>query len=330
MKALFIGGTGTISMATTRRVATLPGWELYLLNRGSRSGELPPNVHVLTADVNDAATVRRVTENHRFDVVANFIAYHPEDVRRDVELFRGRTGQYMFVSTCAAYRKPFLSYPVTESAPQANPLWEYAALKIECEQALAEAFSRDGFAFTTVRPSHTYDDRRLPVGVGGSGRAWTILQRMRRGKPVIAHGDGTSLWTVTHADDFAVGFTGLMGNRRALGQAVNLVSDDVYAWDAIYGIYADVLGVEYRAAHIASAALARERAEFAGGLLGDKAHSLIFDNRKLRELSPDFQTRQRLPETARRIIGMMEKDASLQVEDAEFDAWCDAMIERYA
>lgn len=328
-KALFIGGTGVISMSVTRLVAERADWELYVLNRGSRNAALPPSVKTITADIRDAARVREAVSDHSFDVVANFIGYTPDDAARDIDLFLGKTRQYIYISTCAAYHKPVVDVPVTESTPQKNPFWRYAADKIASEQALYDAFRSRDFPLTVVRPSHTYDNSRLPMGVGGSGLAWQILQRMLRGRPVVVHGDGTSLWTVTHADDFAVGFAGLMANPFVLGHAFNLVSDDVYTWDGIYRIYADILGVPFRAAHVPSDHIARVRPDFAGTIAGDKAHSLVFDNSKLRRYVPEFQTRTRLPDAARRIIADMLAHPEAQHEDAAFDAWCDGICEQF-
>lgn len=329
MKALFIGGTGTISMAITRLVAANPAWELFLLNRGNRNAALPPGVKTITADINDVGAVKKALAGQSFDVVANFIGYTPYDARRDIELFIGKTRQYIFVSTCAAYHKPVVDLPITESTPQKNPFWTYASDKIASEQVLWDAFRNMDFPLTVVRPSHTYDNRRLPIGVGGSGLAWQVLQRMRRGKPVVVHGDGTTMWTVTHADDFAVGFAGLMANPHALGHAVNVVSDDVYTWNAIYGIYADILGVKLNTVHIPSEYIARARPDFAGTIHGDKAHCLVFDNSKLRRFSPAFQTRNRLPQAARVIIAGMDAKPELQKEDADFDRWCDDICKAF-
>ena len=329
MKALFIGGTGTISMAITRLVAANSAWELFLLNRGNRNADLPANVKTIIADISDVAAVKKAIAGHHFDVVANFIGYTPDEARRDIELFVGKTRQYIYVSTCAAYHKPIVDCPITESTPQKNPYWTYASDKIASEQALFNAFRTLDFPLTVVRPSHTYDNRRLPIGVGGSGLAWQVLKRMRRGKPVVVHGDGTTMWTVTHADDFAVGFAGLMANPHTLGHAVNVVSDDVYTWNGIYSIYADILGVALNAVHIPSDYIARSRPDFAGTILGDKAHCLVFDNAKLRRFSPAFQTRTRLPVAARTIIAAMEASPELQKEDEDFDMWCDAVCERF-
>lgn len=327
-KALFIGGTGTISMSSTRLVAGREDWELYLLNRGTKNANLPPNVHTLTADINDGARVREAIAPHSFDVIANFIGFTPADARRDIALFSGKTRQYIYISSCATYHKPIVDVPITESTPQKNPFWQYAQDKIASEQEYFTAFREQDFPLTVVRPSHTYDNHRLPVGVGGSAQAWQILQRMKQGKPVVVHGDGTSLWTVTHAEDFAVGFAGLMANPRTIGHVINLVSDDVYPWNGIYQIYADILGVPLKTVHIPSAEIERIRPGYKGAFLGDKAHSLVFDNSKLRRLVPEFATRIRLPEAARRTVADMFRHPEAQKADPEFDAWCDALCAR--
>ena len=330
MKALLIGGTGTISMAITKRLAALPQWEVYLLNRGNRQTELPANVQVLQADINDAAAVRALLEPHHFDTVADFIAFTPNDVRRDLDLFSAKTDQYIFISTASAYHKPVRDFPITESTPLKNPFWDYSRQKIACEDILTENFRHNDFPVTIVRPSHTYDNRNLPLAVRGEQRAWQTVLRLREGKKVIVHGDGSSLWTLTHADDFAVGFTGLMANPLAIGHAVNIVSDDVLTWNMIYDCIGRALGVKPDILYIPSEEIARVSPDRAGTLLGDKAHSVFFDNAKLRRLVPEFATTRRFASAVHDIVAAMNAQPSLQIPDPDFDAWCDDMCRRYA
>lgn len=326
-KALFIGGTGTISSSITKLLARDDSWEVYVLNRGKRQIGLPDRVRRLIADIGDRAGVEQALSGLRFDVVADFIAFNPEDVRRDVELFSGRTGQYIFISSASAYQKPAMSWPITESTPLRNPYWRYSRDKIACEDFLTRRYREDGFPVTIVRPSHTYNDDNFPIAVRGKQRSWQTLLRMREGKPVIIHGDGTSLWTVTHADDFARGFVGLMGNPRTLGHAFHITSDDVLTWNRITECVADALGVRLNAAHIASDRLARYDPDFAGTLLGDKAHSAVFDNSKIRSFVPRYNPSIRLADAVPVIVANMLATPELQIPDPEFDAWCDRVVE---
>ncbi len=330
MDILLIGGTGTISYSVARRLAAQPGNRVFLLNRGNHPGRVVEGAEILRADVNRIGEVRDALGGRRFDVAADFLAYTPEDARRDLELFKGRVGQFVFISSCSTYKKPLSDFPVTESTPQKNSYWEYARQKIAAEQLFMESFRRDDFPVTIVRPSHTYDYRNFPLALRGKKRSWQTVLRLRAGKRVVIPGDGTSLWTLTHADDFAVGFLGLLGNPGAIGQVVNLVSDDVVTWDAVYGRLAEVLGVKLRAVHVASEALAATDPALYGELLGDKANSLFFDNAKLRRLAPEFRTTIRFHAAAPEIIKVMEGDPSLCQPDPEWDAWVEKVLARFA
>lgn len=327
MKALFIGGTGTISSAITRQLAE-QGCELYLLNRGTRSDSVPAGVQVLQADVHDEAKVARLLGDHDFDVVADFIAFHPEHVERDYRLFAGRTKQYMFISSASVYQTPLSDYRITEGTPLSNPLWEYSRNKIACEEYLIKQYRENGFPITIVRPSHTYSERSIPLGVHGKKGSWQVAKRMLEGKPVIIHGDGTSLWTMTHNSDFAKGFIGLMGNIHAIGESVHITSDETVTWNQIYEIIADALGVKLNAVHVSSEFLAAANppVDYLGSLLGDKAHSVVFDNSKLKRLVPDFVATTRLDQGIRQTVNHILEHPELQIEDPEFDAWCDKVI----
>ncbi|MFC5528863.1 SDR family oxidoreductase [Cohnella yongneupensis] len=326
MKALFIGGTGIISSAITEQLAK-QGCELYLLNRGSRNDDLPAGVRVVQADINDEERVAKLIESMSFDVVADFIAFVPAQLERDYRLFQGKTKQFMFISSASAYQTPLSDYRITEGTPLSNPYWEYSRNKIACEEYLIKQYREQGFPVTIVRPSHTYDERSIPLGVHGSRGTWQVARRMLENKPVIIHGDGTSLWTMTHNSDFAKGFIGLMGNIHALGETVHITSDESVTWNQIYEIIADALGVKLNAVHVSSEFLAACSTEdYRGGLLGDKANSVVFDNAKLKRLVPEFVATTRLDQGIKKTVAHILAHPELQQEDPEFDAWCDKVV----
>lgn len=320
MKALFIGGTGVISTAITELFAQ-QGGELYLLNRGNRNDELPDNVHVIKGDIGDERAVAGLISGMGFDVVADFIAFTVDQAERDYRLFNGKTRQYIFISSASAYQKPPLSYPVTESTPLVNPYWQYSRNKIACEEFLMKRHRENGFPVTIVRPSHTYDDRYLPLD------GWQVAKRMLEGKRVIIHGDGTSLWTLTHNSDFAKGFVGLMGNVHAIGDAFHITSDERLTWNQIYAVIADALGVELKAVHVSSQFIAAcSPTDQLGNLIGDKANNAIFDNTKLKRLVPDFAATTRFDQGVRRTIANILNHPELQKPDPAYDDWCDRVI----
>ena len=330
MKALFIGGTGTISAAIVRRLAQDPLWEVWLLNRGNRTDAVPEGVHVIQADVHQEEETAKKLEGMSFDTVCDFIAFVREDVERDVRLFRGKTRQYMFISSASAYHKPAASYVITEGTTLANPRWLYSRNKIACEEYLMKEYRETGFPITIIRPSHTYDERNLPMGVDGKYGSWPVVKRMLEGKPVIINGDGTSLWTVTFNTDFAVAFTGLMANRHAIGEAFQITGDEVLTWNQIYQTIADALGVELHAYHVASDFLAEVGAKYGydyeGSLVGDKSVSVMFDNRKLKRAVPWMRTEVPFHRGARITLDNMLKHPELQKDDPEFDGFCDRII----
>lgn len=327
MKVLFIGGTGTISSAITRQLLDR-GDELYLLNRGTRNDALPAGVNILKADINDEAAVSKLIANLEFDVVADFIAFVPAQLERDYRLFNGKTKQFMFISSASAYQTPLSDYRITEGTPLSNPYWEYSRNKIACEDYLMKQYRENGFPITIVRPSHTYDERSIPLGVHGSKGSWQVAKRMLENKPVIIHGDGTSLWTMTHNSDFAKGFIGLMGNIHAIGESVHITSDETVTWNQIYEIIADALGVKLKAVHVSSEFLAAcSKEDYRGGLLGDKANSVVFDNSKLKRLVPEFVATTRLDQGIKQTIKNILAHPELQKEDKDFDIWCDKVID---
>jgi nucleoside-diphosphate-sugar epimerase len=329
MKALFIGGTGTISMAIVKK-AVADGWEVWLINRGNRSSELPEGVNVIKADINDEADVAKKIEGMTFDVVSEFIGFTPDAVERDYRLFKGKTKQYMFISSASAYNKPAANYIITEGTTLANPHWEYSRNKIKCEEFLMKKYREEGFPVTIIRPSYTYDERNVPLGVHGKNGSWQVLKRMMEGKPVIIQGDGSSLWTLTFNTDFAIGYTGLMGNPHAIGEAFQITGDETLTWDQIYQTIADALGVELKAYHVSAEYLSavgdKYGYDFEGALLGDKSVSVVFDNSKLKRVVPEMCTHVLFRSGVRKTIANVLAHPELQKEDPEFDAWCDRLI----
>lgn len=326
-KALFIGGTGTISTAITAAIAAEGKWDLTLLNRGNRSAAVPEGVNVIQADIQDESVVAGLLEGSFWDCVCDFIGFVPAQVERDWRLFRGKTRQYMYISSASAYQKPATSPFITEGTPLVNPYWEYSRNKIACEDFLMEKYRENGFPVTIVRPSHTYDDRSVPLGVHGDKGSWQVIRRMLEGKRVIIHGDGTSQWTLTHNSDFAKGFIGLMGNPHALGNAFHITTDETLSWNQIYQTIADKLGVELKACHVSSEFLADVAPyDFRGGLIGDKAVTVLFDNSKLKRAVPGFQATVRFEEGVARTLENILAHPELQVPDPEFDAWCDRVL----
>lgn len=326
MKILFIGGTGTISMAITRLLADR-GEELYLLNRGSRTGELPKGVKVINVDVNDEENLKAAIGDMTFDSVCDFIGFVPQQLERDVRVFKGRTKQFMYISSASAYHKPVRSYIINEGTSLANPYWEYSRNKIACEELLMKEYRENGFPVTIIRPSHTYDERSVPLGVHGKNGSWQVIKRMLEGKPVIIHGDGSSLWTMTHNSDFAKGFCGLIGNPHAIGEAFQITNDETLTWDQIYQCIANALGVELKAVHVSSEFLASvSDYDFIGSLTGDKACSVVFDNSKLKKAVPEFKATVHFEQGVKNTIDYVLSHPELQIEDKEFDDWCDRVI----
>jgi len=282
MKVLFIGGTGIISSACSQ-LAVERGIEFYLLNRGLTRRPVPEGTQIIKGDIRNRDSVESALGSRDFDAIVDWVAYIPEHIENDLELFRGRTQQYVFISSASAYQTPPVSLPVTESTPLSNPFWEYSRNKIACEERLIRAYRDEGFPITIVRPSHTYDRTSLPMHGG-----FTIVDRMRKGQKVIVHGDGSSLWVLTHHRDFAKGFVGLLGNSHAVGEAFHITSDEVLTWNQIFEIVAQVAGVKANVIHIPSEIIARYDTEWGDSLLGDKTHSMIFDNSKIKRIVPNF------------------------------------------
>ena len=323
-----IGGTGTISSAITRQLAA-GGHDLWLLNRGSRKNEVPASVKQVIADIDDTDEVLRQLGDAQFDAVCEFIGFLPSQVERDIRLFKGRTRQYVYISSASAYNKPAANHVITEGTTLANPHWEYSRNKIACEELLMREWRDNGFPITIVRPSHTYCERGVPVSVHGPKGSWQVLKRMMEGKTVIVNGDGSSLWTLTWNEDFARGFIGLLGNPKALGEAFQIMSDEQLSWDQIYHCVANALGVEPKLYHVASdflVATSPKTWDFEGNLIGDKSVTVIFDCSKLKRAVPGFCATTPFHEGVRRCVAHILAHPELQMEDPEFDAWCDRVI----
>ncbi len=327
MKILIIGGTGTISMAVTELLAKSKQHELYLINRGTREEDIPHGVKLLKADINDEKTVLSLIGDIKFDTIAQFCGFVPFQLERDYRLFKDKTKQYIFISSASIYNKPVPSPFITEGTTLRNPYWNYAQDKIACEDYLMRLYRESGFPITIVRPSHTYDNRSIPLGVHGSKGSWQVAKRMLEGKRVIIHGDGTSLWTMTHNSDFAKGFVGLIGNPHAIGEAFHITSDEVLTWNQIYEQIANALGVELKAAHLSSEFLNRcTELDLKGTLIGDKANSMIFDNTKIKRAVPEFKATKSFSEGIRETVNYILKHPQYQIEDSAFDAWCDKVL----
>ncbi|MCW6003779.1 NAD-dependent epimerase/dehydratase family protein [Micromonospora sp. CPCC 205371] len=320
-KVLFIGGSGIISSACSR-LAVERGIDLYLLKRSTDGPRpVPDEATFLRADIRDPASVKEAIGDLEFDAVVDWVAFTPQHVRTDIDLFRDRTRQYVFISSASAYQTPPARMPVAESTPLRNPFWRYSRDKIACEDLLVTAYRDEGLPITIVRPSHTYDRTLVPFDGG-----WTVMARMRQGKEIVVHGDGTSLWTLTHHEDFAKGFVPLLGHPRTIGEAFHITSGDVLTWNQIAETLAAALGVEPRIVHVPSDAIAAADPEWGAALLGDKAHSLIFDNAKLRSVVPDFIATIPFERGAREIVAWHEADPARQVVDERFDTLMDRLV----
>jgi len=325
MKALFIGGTGTISTAISK-LAVEKGWELYLLNRGNKTSNTPNGAKVLTADINNELLVSELIKDMKFDVVVDFIAFKTSQIQRDINLFSEKTKQFIFISSASAYQKPLSYYKITESTPLVNPYWQYSRDKIACEERLMEEYRKENFPVTIIRPSHTYSEKSIPLAIQGKNGAWQVIDRIMKGKPVIIQGDGSSLWTITHSSDLAKAFLGIMGNSAAIGEAIHITSDEAITWNKIYDCIGDALNVEVKKIHISTDFLAKCQADFEGGLIGDKANSVVFDNSKIKRLVPDYVATVRFDQGVKHSIEYILSHPELQVSDKEFDIFCEKII----
>ncbi|MEN6530189.1 MAG: NAD-dependent epimerase/dehydratase family protein [Anaerolineaceae bacterium] len=323
MKALFIGGTGTISSGCSK-LALERGIDLYLLNRGQSIRPIPEGAKVLTADIRDPQSAREALGKLEFDAVADFVAFTPEHIETDLGLFRRRAAQYLFISSASAYQTPPALLPVTEATILDNPVWQYSRDKAACEERLLRAYREEKFPITIVRPSHTYDQTYVPI----QGE-WTVVDRMLREEPIIVHGDGTSLWTLTHNSDFAKGFVGLLGNAHAIGEIFHITSDEWLTWNQIHQIVAAAAGVKAKIVHVPSDLINAYDPVWGESLLGDKAHSFILDNSKIKRAVPDFSCTTPFSRGAEEIIAWHMADPARQLVNAEFNAVCDRILGAY-
>jgi nucleoside-diphosphate-sugar epimerase len=328
MRVLFIGGTGIISTACAR-LAVERGIELTLLTRGMRGADPLAGAATVTADINNVASVKKALGDAAFDAVVDWIAFTPDQVERDIELFRGHTRQFVFISSASVYQKPATQYLITESTPLANPFWDYSRNKIACEERLMRAYRDEGFPVTIVRPSLTYGDTQVALAFNSWAKSYTVVDRMRRGKKVIVPGDGSSLWVITHNTDFAKGLAGLLGHEQSIGHAFHITSDEVMCWDQFYWITAEAAGVEPNLVHIPSDFIAACLPDKAGGLMGDKAVSVVFDNSKIKRFVPDFKATMSYGRGIRRTLAWFDEAHERRQIDAEANASWDKLIAAY-
>ena len=324
MKVLFIGGTGNISTSVSR-FCVEKGIELYLLNRGTRSVEIP-GAKVITGDITSPDTTAAV-KNLNWDCVVNWIAFNVIDIERDINLFRNKTKQYIFISSASVYQKPPSHPVITESTPLYNPVWDYSQNKIACEERLNKAYRNENFPITIVRPSLTFD-MVIPL-IMGAWTEYTIIDRMKKGKKVIVHGDGTSLWTITHATDFAKGFVGLIGHQQAIGHPFHITSDEILTWDQIYQAAAEAAGVKANIIHIPSDFISKVESSLTGSLLGDKCYSVIFDNTKIKTFVPDFKCVIPFSEGIKKTLAWFEADPKRMIIKKESNEMIDRIIKAY-
>jgi nucleoside-diphosphate-sugar epimerase len=324
MKVLFIGGTGAISAACSERALEL-GVHLHVLTRGREARRrVAEGAELLQADIRDPEATRAAIGSREFDAVVNFVAFTPEHVQADLDLFRGRAGQYVFISSASAYQTPVSRLPIVESTPLRNPVLPYSQAKIACEDLLVRAYRDEAFPVTVVRPSHTYDRTSVPYDTG-----WTTIDRMRRGKEIVVHGDGTSLWTLTHSADFAKGLVGLLGHPQAIGDSFHITSDEVLTWNQIHEILAGAAGAEAHIVHVPSEAILAVDETWGRSLLGDKAHSVIFDNSKIRAVVPDYVATIPFARGAREIIDWHDEDPSRRHVDPAIEDLLDRLVEAH-
>ncbi|MGB2964905.1 MAG: SDR family oxidoreductase [Anaerolineales bacterium] len=323
LKVLYLGGTGVISSACSA-LAVEKGLDLYLFNRGNSIRPAPEGAKVIVGDINNQKDLEVVLEKDTFDVVVNWIAYHPEDVKRDIQLFKDKVGQYIFISSASAYQKPIRQLPITEETPLENPFWEYSREKKACEEVLFQAYQEQNFPVTVVRPSHTYDKTLLPLPGG-----YTTLDRILKEEQVVIHGDGTSLWVLTHHKDFAVGFVGLLGKNEALGEAYQITSDFLLTWNDIYKFIAEAVGKTLKPVYIPSTLIAQYDPKWGAGLLGDKAHSVIFNNAKIKALVPEFKALIPYQVGCQETVRWYQENPDYQKVDPDLSATMEKLITMY-
>ncbi|MFW6035563.1 MAG: SDR family oxidoreductase [Halothermotrichaceae bacterium] len=328
MKVLFIGGTGVISQAVSD-LAVKKDIDLYLFNRGKNNQFAPDEATVIEGDIREVESAAEKLKDYQFDVVVDWIAFTPEHVKADIELFKNKTEQYIFISSASAYQKPQTHYLITESTPLANPYWQYSRDKIACEDILREEYRKNGFPFTIVRPSHTYGNTMIPSALNNWEKPWSLIDRMRKGKKVVVHGDGTSLWVMTHNTDFAKAFVGLLGNMKSIGHAFHITSDEVLNWNQIFRAIGKAAGVEPDLVHIASDRLVKYNPEWEGSIIGDKAASVVFDNSKIKQFVPDYKATVTFKEGVKKSVKWFEAHPDWCKVDQGWNQLMDRIIEDY-
>jgi nucleoside-diphosphate-sugar epimerase len=324
MKILFIGGTGIISSASAR-LCLDKGYDLYLFNRGKSFRPVPEGAHVISGDYFNRTETNAILRDNKFDVVVDWVAFEKEHVEFDIQQFRGKTDQYVFISSASAYETPPSKLPVTEKTPLDNPFWEYSRNKIACEQHLTNAWKSEQFPVTIVRPSHTYDHTILPFRGG-----YTFIDRLKKGKKIIVHGDGTSIWTMTHTNDFAKGFVGLLGNPKSIGEAFHITSDELLTWNQMANMIGEAAGLKPDILHVPSEIIARFDAELGYSLLGDKSHSMIFDNSKIKKYVPAFKATIPFSEGVKQVLEWFENNPDQQNIDTHLDRIFDSISSKYS
>ncbi|MFW5893408.1 MAG: NAD-dependent epimerase/dehydratase family protein [Bacillota bacterium] len=327
MKVLFIGGTGRISTAVSHE-AVNRGMELYVLNRGNHNEVLPENAHPLIADINDDKAVEDALEGHTFDAIVDWVAFTPEHVKRDHRLFKGKTRQYVFISSASAYQKPLPASPITEDIPLDNPYWEYSQNKARCEAYLDSVKGKD-FHVTTIRPSHTYDDTTLVFQLKSGAYPFTLIKRILEREPIVVPDDGKSLWTLTYNWDFAGAFLDTLGNEKAYDDVFHLTSDKVYSWNEITESFYEALDIEPNILHIPLDFILKHFPEAEGELKGDKMEDAVFDNAKIRAIAPNYRSETEYPDIAKKAVAHYMSTPELQTVDDAFLKRYDAMIEAY-
>lgn len=326
MKVLFIGGTGTISQAVSKE-AVKNGMDLYLYNRANNNHLAPKEAQVIKGNIRNIDESQKKLKDHNFDVVVDWVAFTEEDIQNDIKLFKNKTKQFIFISSASAYQKPQTSYLIDESTPLSNPYWKYSQNKIACEKILMNQYRENNFPVTIVRPSHTYGNTSIPAAINSSKAPWSLIDRMRKGKPILVHGDGSSLWTMTHNSDFAKAFIGLIANKQAVGHAFQITSDETLNWNQIYEEIADAAGVtDLNLVHIASEKIAEYDSSYWGKLLGDKAVSVVFDNSKIKRFVPNFKAVIPFAQGITKSINYFENHSYLQKIDQDWNDLMDKII----
>lgn len=326
MKILIIGGTGTISTEITKRLVE-SGEEVTLLNRGI--SKQPAGVKTITADMNNEAQVAKLLQNEYFDSILQFILFTPEQAKRDIRLFKNKCKQYIFISSASAYQKPPQVDVITEDVPLINPFWQYSQDKADCEELFLEAFEQDNFPITIVRPSHTYNEKGLPVGIHGKNGSFAIIERILKGKPVVIQDNGETHWTLTHSYDFAKAFCALVGNEKAIGEAFHITTDEHLSWLEIYKIIAKAVGKELIPCFVSTKEVVKSNPDLLGSLVGDKANNAIFDNSKIKSFAPNFKCEISTEEGLTKATEHIMQNKELQVSDPEFDSWCDEIVNKF-